>query len=143
MPFPVSRPSGGATDRSGWDPRRRRRRSVLPRRAILSGLALFAGLLSGLAAALWGSRQELAGAARTGGTERSPSRSRLRAALLVAQVAFTCALLIGSGLFVRSLRNLQHLSLGLEPERVMVATTESAGSGAPRPATRSRGCDAD
>ncbi len=90
--------------------------------AILAALSLGAGLLCGMGAALWGSREETASATRNGTSERSPGRSRFRAALLVAQVAFTFLLLVGAGLFLRSLRNVQGLSLGLQPDRVLVVT---------------------
>jgi putative ABC transport system permease protein len=97
--------------------------------AILSTLSLGAGLLCGLGAALWGSREDAAGALRNGAPERSPGRSRLRVSLLVAQVAFTFLLLMGAGLFLRSLRNVQGLALGLEPERLLVATVNLQGLG--------------
>jgi predicted permease len=96
---------------------------------ILASVSLGAGLLSGLGAALWGGRQELAGAVRAGVRDRGLGRSRLRAALLVSQVAFTFLLLVGAGLFLRSLRNVENLPLGLEPELVLAMTTDLAGAG--------------
>jgi predicted permease len=57
--------------------------------------------------------------AASGGERR---HSRVRLALLVTQAAFSVALLIGAGLFIRSLANVHALDLGLEPDRVLVAT---------------------
>jgi predicted permease len=95
---------------------------------ILASVALITGLLSGLGAAFWGSREEVAGAARTGAQVRR-GRSRLRTALLIGQVAFTFLLLAGAALFLRSLQNVRGLALGLEPERVLVVTTNLAAAG--------------
>jgi predicted permease len=77
-------------------------------------VALIAGLLFGLAPALqsmrlnlWTTLKDTAGAAgSTGGT------ARLRKALVAAQVAFSFLLLIGAGLFVKTLINLKFANTG-------------------------------
>jgi predicted permease len=65
------------------------------------------------------------------GTRRSQGArdSRTRRALLIAQMAMSVTLLIGAGLFVRSLINVDRLDLGVEADRVLVAAV-----GWPRPA---------
>ena len=72
-------------------------------------LALLTGVLFGLAPALqalrvdlWNTLKDVVGAVSGGG-----SGVRLRKALVTAQVAFSFLLLVGSGLFVRTLANLK------------------------------------
>ncbi len=82
--------------------------------AFNAAVALIAGLLFGLAPALqsmrldlWTTLKDTASAAGgTGGT------ARLRKALVVAQVAFSFMLLIGAGLFVKTLVNLKSANSG-------------------------------
>jgi predicted permease len=57
---------------------------------------------------------------KAGMREGGVGPTRLRAALTVAQAALSVVLLIGAGLFVRSLWNIRHLDLGIEPGRVLV-----------------------
>jgi putative ABC transport system permease protein len=45
-------------------------------------------------------------------------RSRLPGLLVAAQVALTCVLLVTSGLFVRTLRSLENVELGLDPRGI-------------------------
>ena len=56
-------------------------------------------------------------------------RGRLHTALLVSQVALSAVLLVGAGLFLRSLHNIRGLDLGLEPEDVVVVNVDFAGTG--------------
>src|SRR5215472_11820652 len=44
---------------------------------------------------------------------------RFRRGLVTGQVALTLVLLVGAGLFARSLRNLSTVDLGLQPDRVL------------------------
>jgi predicted permease len=82
--------------------------------AFNAAVALVAGLLFGLAPAvqsmrlnLWSTLKDVATAAGgTGGT------ARLRKALVAAQVAFSFLLLVGAGLFVKTLENLKHTDTG-------------------------------
>jgi len=56
-----------------------------------------------------------------GGASFGVSGSRARRVLLVAQMAISVALLVGAGLFIRSLVNVRNLDLGVEPGHVLVA----------------------
>ena len=80
--------------------------------------ALVAGLLTGLAPALHAGRGDIAAALKAGAREGTYQRSRTRVALLVMQGALSVVLLVGAGLFVRSLRNVRSLDLGYDGSRV-------------------------
>jgi predicted permease len=69
-----------------------------------AGLALFAGLISGLAPALKFSKANLTDALKEGGLTTSFGRGhhRLRNGLVIAQVAMVLVLLVTSGLMIRS-----------------------------------------
>jgi putative ABC transport system permease protein len=86
--------------------------------------ALLAGLLTGLIPALQATRTELAEALRSGGRGMAAGRSRTRTTLIVGQAALSVVLLVGAGLFVRSLRQAQKLDLGFDAEHLIVATLE-------------------
>ena len=59
--------------------------------------------------------------ALTHGVRVAGGQSRLRSALVVAQVAVTLLLLVGAGLMVRSLWQLLHVPLGFEANHVLTA----------------------
>jgi len=82
------------------------------------GLSLVVGLLSGLAPALQGLRPSLIDALRAGSRDVAYRPSRLRAALLVVQTALCVVLLVGAGLFLRSLHNVQSIGVGYDVDRV-------------------------
>jgi predicted permease len=84
--------------------------------------AIAAGIVSGILPAIQSSRPAVADALRTGARAGGPVRSRTRSALLVVQAALTVVFLVGTVLFVRSLQRVQSLALGMEPQRVLVAT---------------------
>jgi len=70
---------------------------------VATGIAVTAGLLTGVAPALLAGRGDLTRALKPGARGGALQRSRLRAGLLVAQAALAVVLLVGAGLFVRSL----------------------------------------
>ena len=83
------------------------------------GLVTVTGLLTGMTAAWQSPRlNALLGSAR--GVARSGTG--LRAALVAAQIAASMVLLTGAGLLLRSLWNLENVSLGLEPDRIVTAS---------------------
>jgi predicted permease len=89
---------------------------VLDLRAAIFGAlaALIAGLVIGLVPAFQAWRPDVSSALRAGSRNSSYRRSRLGSALLVTQAALSVVLLVGSGLFVRSLRNVQSIDLGFD-----------------------------
>ena len=93
------------------------------------GISLAAGLLCGLVPALQATRPSLTAALKNEIAAIGRVRFDLRRALVVAQVAMSLLLLIGAGLFVRSLRNLRTLDPGFVRENVMVVQVNPQASG--------------
>ena len=85
-------------------------------------LSFFAAILSGLAPALQASRPDLVPSLKD---EVSATWGRrrftLRNLLVVAQVGLSLVLLIGAGLFLRSLNNAQRINPGFDAERILNA----------------------
>ncbi|HEV2130435.1 MAG TPA: ABC transporter permease [Longimicrobiaceae bacterium] len=94
-------------------------------------VSLAAGLLFGLMPALQATHTDPATALRGGGSPGSPGRGRLRAGLVVAQVALSLPLLVAAGLFVRSLGQVHAVDAGVDLDRVLVVSVdlEKAGYG--------------
>ncbi len=84
-------------------------------------LAVVTGLIFGLIPALQASRPDVVPALKDeSGAEGARSRwLNFRGALVVAQVALSLALLISTGLFLRSLRYAQQIDLGFKPDYVL------------------------
>jgi predicted permease len=89
--------------------------------------AVTVGLITGLAPLLQARRADLTADLKAGSREGTYSRSRARVGLLVAQGALSVLLLIGAGLFVRSLRNVQSLRLGYDVDPVLLVTLNTRG----------------
>lgn len=83
-------------------------------------MVVLTGLLTGLIPAWHAGRTDITVSLKSGGREGSRSRARLQSGLLVAQAAMSVMLLVGAGLFVRSLRNVHSVDLGYEPSRMLV-----------------------
>ena len=60
---------------------------------------------------------------------RLPWRLPFNKLLVVAQVALSLVLLIGAGLFLRSLHNLKSVDLGLDPDNLLLLTLDPGTSG--------------
>jgi predicted permease len=56
---------------------------------------------------------------------RAPGRMSLANALVVAQIALSLVLLVGAGLFLKSLRNVRLANTGLNPDGLLVMTLDS------------------
>ena len=80
---------------------------------------LGAALLTGFLPALQASRADLARALNAGGRETGGRRTRARTLLLLVQATLSVVLLVGAGLFVRSLRNVQAMRLGYDVDPVV------------------------
>jgi predicted permease len=91
--------------------------------------SLITGLLCGLVPALQSTRPNLVGSLKNETAAARNSRFDLRRALVVLQVAVSLLLLIGAGLFVRSLSNLETLDPGFRRDRVLLVNINPQASG--------------
>jgi predicted permease len=103
--------------------------------AFTGGVTLVTGFVFGLLPALGASRVETFAALKDLGSRSATGARRfgLRGALVAAQVAISAVLLVGAGLFVRTLMNLQRLDLGFDREHVLTLRLEPRGSNQKRP----------
>jgi len=93
------------------------------------GVALLTGFLAGWVPALQVGRADLTPALKAGAREGRYRPSRLRSALLVGQVALTVTLIVGAGLFARSLRNVEGQNFGFDPVHTLLATMDLRAAG--------------
>ncbi|HEY2375701.1 MAG TPA: ADOP family duplicated permease [Gemmatimonadaceae bacterium] len=89
--------------------------------------AVGVGVLTGLAPALLARRTDVSAALKAGAREGTYHRSRTRTVLLVVQGALSVVLLVGTGLFVRSLRNVHELDFGYDTPRILFVSIEMRG----------------
>jgi len=87
--------------------------------AFAAATTLLVGVVTGLAPALHGMRSDLLTSLKSGVREGAHQRSRMRSTLVVVQGALSVMLLIGAGLFVRSLSNVRNMRLGYDADRVL------------------------
>jgi predicted permease len=83
-------------------------------------LTLGIALLTGLAPALQTLRADVATTLKAGTRDSGHRASTLRTSLLIFQGGLSVLLLVGAGLFVRSLLNVRALRLGFDPEALVV-----------------------
>jgi predicted permease len=84
-------------------------------------VSLLTGIIFGLAPALQATRVNLNSTLKDEARgQSSGSRARLSQALIVAQVAMSVVLLIGAGLFVRTLHNLNNVDVGFNRENLLL-----------------------
>jgi predicted permease len=88
---------------------------------VAAALSIVTGLLFGMYPAIHSTRPDLVGTLRanSGKTSATRAATRFRSSLVTAQIALSMALLIGAGLFVRSLINVARVDLGIRIENVL------------------------
>jgi predicted permease len=86
---------------------------------IAGSCALLATAVTAIGPAFVALRSEVGETLKAGGRAGTGRRSRLGSALLVTQGALSVVLLVGSGLFVRSLNNVLAIPLGYDARRVL------------------------
>ena len=103
--------------------------------AITIALSFATGLIFGLAPALQSTRVDLnttlkqTGAGPHGSGSSAWFRIRPSQLLVVSQIAISLLLLVGAGLFVRTLANLTSIALGFNGERVLLFTVNAKQAG--------------
>ena len=102
-------------------------------RAVLGftiAVAVATALLFGLAPALRATRVELSAEFQGGARQLGAgARSRLSQGLMVVQIALSLVLLVGTGLFVRTLRNLQAVDPGFNPHHLALFRIDAHTAG--------------
>ncbi len=83
------------------------------------GLAVLTGLIFGLAPALQATRFDLHDSLKEGGKNVGGGGHRLRSVFVITQVALALVLLVGAGLFVRSLNRLQAVDPGFNAQNLL------------------------
>lgn len=91
-------------------------------------VSLVAGIVFGLVPALRSARADLTPVLKSD-SRGGYQRSRLRAALVIAQVAACAVLLVGAVLCIRSLLNAQSIDPGFDVNRVAIATMDPGSVG--------------
>ena len=94
--------------------------------AFTAATALLTALVFGVAPALHASRVQLAETMREGsrGAGRGAGQQRLRAAIVVTQIALALVLMVGAGLLLRSLSRLRDVSPGFDPAPLLTLRVE-------------------
>lgn len=85
-------------------------------------LTMIASLAAAVVPALLASRQNLIGDLSVGRSDSVPHKSPLRATLLIVQTALSMMLLVGAGLFVRSLGKVNQIEMGFDTDRLVIAS---------------------
>ena len=96
--------------------------------AFTTGVTVLTALFFGLVPALRGSRVSPAATLKEGAGSIGGSHEhvRLRKTFVALQVGLSCLLLLGAGLFARTLQNLQNVDLGFKTENVAMFTVRPA-----------------
>ena len=89
--------------------------------------ALVAGVLTGFSPLLLARGTDIAKTLKAGVREGTNQRPKMRAALLVMQVMLSVVLLVGAGLFVRSLERLRDVRLGYDVDPVLLVEWHRRG----------------
>ena len=105
--------------------------------AFTFGVSLLTGLVFGLVPALQATRSETAATLKdqSAGTSAGAHQVRVRNLLVVAQVSLSLLLLIGAGLFTRSLYNLKSLNPGFRTIDVLTFSVDPSLNGYDRQRT--------
>ena len=83
-------------------------------------VSLLTGVVFGLAPALQATKPELVPTLKESAAQGGARRSRLRSVLVVVQIALSLVVLIGGGLVVRTLQQLQTMNPGFNPNNALM-----------------------
>jgi predicted permease len=90
-------------------------------------VAVLTGIAAALLPALQGSRVDIVKSLKPGSRGHESNRSRVRSMLLATQTALSLVLLVGAGLFVRSLQKLHDLPIGYASDELAFASVDFDG----------------
>ncbi len=85
----------------------------------VAGVSVVTGVVFGLAPAFRATRVDLSGAMKESGRSVTSARTWLSQGLLVVQVAMSLVLLIGAGLFLRTIENLRAVDVGFDAKNLL------------------------
>jgi predicted permease len=97
--------------------------------AFTAGLAVVSGLVFGIAPALRATGRQVSAALKESGRTLSASRTLLGRGLLVTQLAISVVLLVGTGLFLRTVGNLEDVDVGFDPENLRMVRVDGSVAG--------------
>jgi predicted permease len=97
--------------------------------AFVAGISVLTGLIFGLIPALRATHVDLSSAMKESSRSVAASRTWLSKALLVTQVAVSVVLLVGAGLFVRTLQNLRSVDVGFSSSNILMFRINPALNG--------------
>lgn len=97
--------------------------------AFLLGLSVLIGVTTSLAPATTAMRTNMADSLKAGSRDAAYRRSTLRAVLVVLQTALCVVLVVGAGLFLRSLSNMRSINLGYDLDDATEITPVFASEG--------------
>ncbi len=86
----------------------------------VAGVSMVTGIVFGLLPALRATRVDLAGAMKESSRSVTGSRTTLSKGLVVLQVALSLVLIIGAGLFLRTLQNLKGVDVGFDSKNLLM-----------------------
>ncbi|MFY9556007.1 MAG: ABC transporter permease [Blastocatellia bacterium] len=81
--------------------------------------SVLTGIVFGLAPALQSSRPDLNETLKEGGRGSTPGRHRVRAVLVVSEIALALVLLIGAGLMLKTFSGLRNIDAGFNPKNLL------------------------
>jgi predicted permease len=91
---------------------------------VCAAASMVTAVLIGVLPAFRAGALDVSSSLKAGARDGGARLGRLRSSLTVVQAALCALLLIGSGLFVASLRHVRALDLGLQPERVLTFSVQ-------------------
>jgi predicted permease len=97
--------------------------------AFVAAIASASAIVFGLAPAWQSVRARAVTSLAARGAAGGPPRQRLNSLLVVAQVAISLVLLMGAGLFLRTLANLRDVDLGFTPDRLLIVDVNPQAAG--------------
>src|SRR5207244_9912270 len=97
--------------------------------AFMLGVTALTGLVFGIAPALRATGVNVSTALKEQGRSVVGSRRLLSKVLLVVQVAISLVLLVGAGLFLRTLANLRDVDVGFNPQNIALFVVSPGLSG--------------